>query len=166
MKTEIENIIYNYADEIPHILIRVINAITLSDNKEELKTAINKIAKETELDKYFAYGYGRITFGSNTANYLMESQRNTDYQRLNFKIMKKKAYRVRTQYIFDGVFDVVAENKEDARQKVLQNCGLVMGGSIHSTLPDDEINFSSNALNNSWTFDKHPNTRIDRITKV
>ena len=30
--------------------------------------------------------------------------------------------------------------KEDARQKVLQNCGLVMGGSIHSTLPDDEIN--------------------------
>ena len=26
MKTEIENIIYNWADEIPHILIRVINA--------------------------------------------------------------------------------------------------------------------------------------------
>lgn len=80
--------------------------------------------------------------------------------------MKKKVYRVRTQYIFDGVFDVVAENKEDARQKVLQNCGLVMGGSVHSTLPDEEINFSSNALNNSWAFDKHPNKRIDRITKV
>ena len=30
MKTEIENIIINWADEIPHILIRVINAITLS----------------------------------------------------------------------------------------------------------------------------------------
>ena len=58
MKTEIENIIYNYADEIPHILIRVINAITLSDSKEELRSAINKIAKETELDKFFAYGYG------------------------------------------------------------------------------------------------------------
>jgi len=71
--------------------------------------------------------------------------------------MKKKVYRVRTQYIFDGVFDVVAESKEDARQKVLQNCGLVMGGSIHCTLPDDEIN---------WAFDKHPNKRIDRITKV
>ena len=80
--------------------------------------------------------------------------------------MKKKVYRVRTQYVFEGVFDVVAESKEDARQKVLQNCGLVMGGSIHSTLPDDEINFSSNALNNSWAFNKHPNTRIDRITKV
>lgn len=71
--------------------------------------------------------------------------------------MKKKFYRVQTQYIFDGVFDVVAENKEDVRQKVLQNCGLVMGGSIHSTLPDDEVN---------WAFDRHPNKRIDRITKV
>ena len=79
MKTEIENIIYNYANEIPHILIRVINAITLSDNKEELRSAINKIAEETELDKFFAYVMVRITFGSNTADYPMESQRNTDY---------------------------------------------------------------------------------------
>ena len=71
--------------------------------------------------------------------------------------MKKKIYRVRTQYIFDGVFNVVAESKEDARQKVLQDCRLVMGGNIHSTLPDDEIN---------WAFDRHPNKRIDRITKV
>ena len=69
--------------------------------------------------------------------------------------MKKKIYRVRTQYIFDGVFDVVAKNKEDARQKVLQKCGLVMGGSIHSTLPDDEIN---------WAFDKHPKVTTGRIT--
>ena len=62
MKTEIENIIYNYADGIPNILIRVINAITLSDNKEELRLAINKIAEETELDKFFAYGYGAHHF--------------------------------------------------------------------------------------------------------
>ena len=62
MKTEIENIIYNSADEIPHILIRVINAITLSENKDELRSAINKIAEETELDKFFAYGYGAHHF--------------------------------------------------------------------------------------------------------
>ena len=62
MKTEIENIIYNYTDEIPHILIRVINAITLSDNKEELRSTINRIAEETELDKFFAYGYGAHHF--------------------------------------------------------------------------------------------------------
>ena len=71
--------------------------------------------------------------------------------------MKKKVYRVRTQYIVDGVFEIVAESKEDARQNVLHNCGLVMGGSIHSTLPDDEIN---------WAFDRHSNKRISRITKV
>ena len=80
--------------------------------------------------------------------------------------MKKKVYRIRMRYIFEGVFEVVVESKEDAQKKVLQNCGLVMGGSVHSTLPDDEINFSSNALNNSWAFDRHPNKRIDRITKV
>ena len=62
MKTEIENIIYNWADEIPNILIRVINAITLSTNKEELKDAIHKIAEETELDKFFVYGYGKHHF--------------------------------------------------------------------------------------------------------
>ena len=69
--------------------------------------------------------------------------------------MKKKVYRVRTQYFFEGVFDVVAESKEDARQKVLQNCGLVMGGNVHSTLPDEEIN---------WAFSTHPEVRMGRIT--
>ena len=48
--------------------------------------------------------------------------------------MKKQRFLVYTEYVFDGVFDVVAESKEEARQKVLQNCGLAMGGSIHSTL--------------------------------
>jgi len=42
---------------------RVINAITLSDNEEDLRSATNKIAKETELDKFFAYGYGAHHFG-------------------------------------------------------------------------------------------------------
>jgi len=68
--------------------------------------------------------------------------------------MKKKVYRFRTQYIFKGVLDVVAESKEDARQKVLQNCRLVMGGIIHSTLPDEEIN---------WAFSTHPEVRTERI---
>ena len=69
--------------------------------------------------------------------------------------MKKQRFLVYTEYVFDGVFDVVAESKEDARQKVLQNCGLVMGGSIYSTLPDDEIN---------WAFSTHPEVRTGRIT--
>ena len=55
-------IIRDMKTEILHILIRVINAITLSDSKEVLRSAINNIAKETELDKFFAYGYGAHHF--------------------------------------------------------------------------------------------------------
>ena len=53
----------------------------------------------------------------------------------------KQRFLVYTKFVFDGVFDVIAESKEDARQKILQDCRLVMGGSIHSTLPNDEINW-------------------------
>ena len=69
--------------------------------------------------------------------------------------MKKNVYRVRTQYIFEGVFEVVAESREEARKKVIQNCGLVMGENVHSTLPDKEIN---------WAFSTHPEVRTGRIT--
>ena len=69
--------------------------------------------------------------------------------------MKKRIYRVRTQYVFEGVFEVVAESREDARQKVIQDCGMVMDGNVHSTLPDEEIN---------WAFSTHPDVRTGRIT--
>ena len=69
--------------------------------------------------------------------------------------MKKRVYRVRTQYIFEGVFEIVAECREDARQKVVQDCGLVMGGNIHSTLHDEEVN---------WAFSTHPDVRTGQIT--
>ena len=37
---------------------------------------------------------------------------------LNFKIAKmKQRFLVYTQYVFDGVFDVVAESKEEAEKK-------------------------------------------------
>ena len=62
MKVKIESIVCNWANEVPHILVRVINAITLSTNKEELKDAIHKIAEETDLDKFFVYGYGKHHF--------------------------------------------------------------------------------------------------------
>mgnify|MGYP000898750420 CR=1 FL=1 len=69
--------------------------------------------------------------------------------------MKKRVYRVRTRYIFEGVFEVSAESREEARHKVILDCGLVMGGSIHSTLLDEEIN---------WAFSTHPEVRTGRIT--
>ncbi|MDD7449226.1 MAG: hypothetical protein SPJ29_01480 [Phocaeicola sp.] len=69
--------------------------------------------------------------------------------------MKKRVYRVRTQYIFEGVFEVVAESREEARQKVIQDCGMVMGGNIYSSLLDEEVN---------WAFSTHPEVRTGRIT--
>jgi len=68
--------------------------------------------------------------------------------------MKKRVYRVRTQYIFEGVFEVVAESREEARQKVIQDCGMVMGGNVHSSLSDEEINRA---------FSTHPDVRTGRI---
>ena len=50
---------------------------------------------------------------------------------------------------------MVAESREEARQKVIQDCGMMMGGTIHSTLPDDEVN---------WVFSTHPEVRTGRIT--
>ena len=68
--------------------------------------------------------------------------------------MKKKVYRIRMRYIFEGVFEVVAESREDARQKVIQDCGMVMGGNVHNTLPDEEI---------IWAFSTHPKVRTGQI---
>ena len=62
MKAEIESIVCNWEDEIPHILVRVINGVTLSANEKELRAAVKRIAEETELDKFFAYGYGTHHF--------------------------------------------------------------------------------------------------------
>ena len=53
MEIKIESIICNWADEILHILIRVINAVALSANEGELRTSIRHIAEETALDKFF-----------------------------------------------------------------------------------------------------------------
>ena len=59
-------------------------------------------------------------------------------------------YQVPTRFVFTGVFTVEAENREEARQKVMDSCGLVMGG-------DDEVD---------WDFDTHPYKETGRITKA
>ena len=62
MKVQVEGIICNWADEIPNVIVRVINAISIAENKEELQTALLQISQETELDKFFTYGYGAHHF--------------------------------------------------------------------------------------------------------
>ena len=58
-----------------------------------------------------------------------------------------KRYEIAARYCFDGVFFVSADSLTDAKQKVSEGCGLVLGGGIHTTLPDEEIN---------WEFPIHP----------
>jgi len=58
-----------------------------------------------------------------------------------------KRYKIAVRFLFDGFFIVNAENDLNARQKVCDSCGLVLGGEIHTTLPDEEIN---------WEFPIHP----------
>ncbi len=69
----------------------------------------------------------------------------------------KKMYRVNTVYIFNGVFEVMAENEEDAREKVLEECGMTMHEGISSTIPDEEID---------WDFCVHPLCEIDQVTEL
>ena len=94
-------------------------------------------------------------FGSLIAGYRMASQWNIDYSLLNFEDMERKIYRVRTQYVFEGVFEVTVTDREEAERKILEDCGMVMGRGIHSTLPDEQIN---------WVFSTHPEVRTGRIT--
>lgn len=60
---------------------------------------------------------------------------------------KKKFYDVPTKFVFKGTFRIKAESQEQAEEYVQKHCGLVIGGDIHSTLPENEVN---------WEFGVHP----------
>ena len=66
----------------------------------------------------------------------------------------QKQYSVKTQFVFEGLFIVTAHDKKQAKEYVEKHCGLVMGRNIHSTLPNDTID---------WDFPIHPEKRISRI---
>lgn len=60
---------------------------------------------------------------------------------------EKKVYTVPVKFVFEGRFFIKADNNEQAQEYVEKHCGLVIGGNIHSTLPDDDVN---------WDFPVHP----------
>ena len=68
-----------------------------------------------------------------------------------------KKYEIKTRFIFEGTFRVNAENIEDARKYIDQQCGLVMGGGIHTTLDDEDID---------WDFDPHSQKKIIKIKQI
>lgn len=48
-------------------------------------------------------------------------------------------YEVRVRYAFEGTYMVAAGNREEAKRMVEEDCGLVLGGNIHTTRDDDEV---------------------------
>ena len=60
-------------------------------------------------------------------------------------------YDVRVRYAFEVTYTVVAEDHEEAVQMVSEECGLVLGGNIHTILDDEDVD---------WNFGIHPDTQI------
>jgi hypothetical protein len=69
---------------------------------------------------------------------------------------KQKWFEVPVKFEFDGVFRVKAETPLEANIMVKEHCGMVRGGNIHSSLPDDEVD---------WDFPIHPEKTVSG-TKV
>lgn len=61
-------------------------------------------------------------------------------------------YEVRVRYAFEGTYKVVAEDRDEAERIVTEDCGLVLGGNIHTTRDDDEVT--------DWRFGSHPDMQI------
>lgn len=61
-------------------------------------------------------------------------------------------YEVRVRYAFEGTYMVAAGNREEAKRMVEEDCGLVLGGNIHTTRDDDEVT--------DWNFGIHPESQI------
>lgn len=63
-----------------------------------------------------------------------------------------KRYDIRVRYSFEGTYTVAAEDRDEAKRMVNDDCGLVLGGDIHTTRDDDEVL--------DWDFCIHPDTQI------
>lgn len=66
-------------------------------------------------------------------------------------------YKVKVRYIFEGTYTVVAEDREKTEAMVSEDCGLVLGGNIHTTRDDDEVT--------DWNFGCHPDLQVLSIRK-
>lgn len=68
-----------------------------------------------------------------------------------------KKYKVHTKYVFAGHYIVTAENGEQARQAILNGCGLTLSGSLHCSLPDERVD---------WNFGVHPQKIISKVERI
>ena len=62
MEVKIENYINVWYDQIPPLLIDLINTITLANDEKGLRKVIDHFHKNTSLKGMFAYGFGKHHF--------------------------------------------------------------------------------------------------------
>ena len=62
MEVRIESMVSVWDDQIPMLLINLVNTAVFARNGSEFKTAIRQLSENTDFDKFFAYGYGRNHF--------------------------------------------------------------------------------------------------------
>lgn len=60
-------------------------------------------------------------------------------------------YDVKVRYAFEGTYTVAADDRDEAKRMVSEDCGLVLGGNIHTTLNDEEVD---------WNFGIHPDMQL------
>ena len=44
-----------------------------------------------------------------------------------------KSYTVKTRFVFEGAFEVQAADRQEATRIVEKDCGVVLGGNIHTS---------------------------------
>lgn len=65
-------------------------------------------------------------------------------------------YDVKVRYAFEGTYTVATDDRDEATRMVSEDCGLVLGGNIHTTLNDEEVD---------WNFGMHPDTQVLSVTR-
>lgn len=61
------------------------------------------------------------------------------------------------KFVFSGEFYIKANSQEEAEEFAQKHCRLVLGGDIHSSLPNEDVD---------WDFDVHPDKIIDNENKI
>jgi len=64
--------------------------------------------------------------------------------------MENKKFRIPVRYIFTGEFFITAPSQAAAEKYAEKYCGVVLG-HVHSTLPDEDVN---------WNFSNHPDSKV------
>lgn len=62
MDVKFETLISVWDEQIPMLLINLVNTAVFTRSESEFRTAIRQLSESTDFDKFFHYGYGRSHF--------------------------------------------------------------------------------------------------------